>query len=479
MPTEVYQKLLARMVNQYNDDWVRRFVNVADVVENYRQAHAEKLPQYWQSYCAPARWRRWCLAYMYINIKTKCFQSGVGRTCAKAGHACCRRIVSWSAHPCRWMYKLNAKALEAVVRLWASGFETKDLFSAVVDLRAATKRLRHDHGYLTCCFMCKKEKHPFCVWVGDAAQLFEEISRDEVLRRLKCIVRQLHCASGAFGIVTKHSRRLHYWFAKNNFRPSHGARLHRWDDTIAIAEVALLQTCVKVGPVVYEQRRGVPIGGFMSKKCASIFLGFCEDDWLTSGRATRWCPPGFKFEHTAAATRYVDDLAMVSSVLCSSCLEAMVSQIYDKPVQFEAAKPTELGTPWLDVWLMCEGLDLRVHAHGVEHAWRSQALHGTVGQPTKFRLMPFQGVDLVDLTLLKGVLNGRLTRLKSLDLTPQDIKLAVECELQIWALHGYPLRIILEVWQCGRYFPEAVKHARATLQHALRNCGNNTSITSN
>ena len=73
MPTEVYQKLLARMVNQYHDDWVRRFVNVADVVENYRQAHAEKLPQYWQSYCAPARWRRWCLAYMYINIKTKCW----------------------------------------------------------------------------------------------------------------------------------------------------------------------------------------------------------------------------------------------------------------------------------------------------------------------------------------------------------------------------------------------------------------------
>ena len=110
MPTEVYQKLFARMVNQDNDHWVRRFVNVADVVENYRQAHVDKLPQYLQSYCAPARWRRWCLAYMYINIKTKCFQSGVGRTCAKAGHACCRRIVSWSAHPCRWMYKLNAKA---------------------------------------------------------------------------------------------------------------------------------------------------------------------------------------------------------------------------------------------------------------------------------------------------------------------------------------------------------------------------------
>jgi hypothetical protein len=87
------------------------------------------------------------------------------------------------------MYKLNAKALEAVVRLWASGFETKDLFSAVVDLRAATKRLRHDHGYLTCCFMCKKEKPPLCIWVGNAAQLFEEIFRDGSLASF-----EVHCA---------------------------------------------------------------------------------------------------------------------------------------------------------------------------------------------------------------------------------------------------------------------------------------------
>lgn len=38
---------------------------------------------------------------------------------------------------------------------------------------------------------------------GDAAQLFEEIGRDDVLRRLSRIVRQLRLASGAFGVVTK------------------------------------------------------------------------------------------------------------------------------------------------------------------------------------------------------------------------------------------------------------------------------------
>lgn len=161
---------------------------------------------------------------MYINIKTKCFQSGVGRVCIKPSHACCRRVVSWAAHPCRWMYKQNAQALEAVVRLWDKGFETADLFSAVKDLRGAVAQLEHEHSF-------------------------------------------------TFGVVTQKSRKLHFWFARNNFRPSQGATLHRWDDVITITDLALGQTCVQVGPCVYEQCRGVPIGGFLSKQCASIFLG--------------------------------------------------------------------------------------------------------------------------------------------------------------------------------------------------------------
>lgn len=471
MPVEVYERLFVRMVNQDSEHWVRRVVSVADLVESYRLAHVAKLPHHLQSFCAKAKWRRWQLAYMYINVKSKCFQSGVGRICQKANHACCRRIVSWAAHPCRWMYKLNAKALEAVVRLWACGFETRDLFSAVSDLRAAVNQLDHNHGFLHCCYKCQQLKAPLCTWVGDAAQLFEEISKQEVLERLQHIVRHLHDTSGAFGVVTKQSRRLHFWLARNNFRPSHGARLHKWDDIITVTELALLQTCVKVGPVVYEQRRGVPIGGFMSKQCASIFLGYSESEWITCDQAASWCPPGLRVQQVVAATRYVDDLAMVSSVLCSSCMGRMVSQIYEEPIKFDAASPTHLGTPWLDVWLVCEGLNLRVHAHGAESSCRSQASQGTVTSPQKFRLMPFQGESLLDMNLLKGILNGRLNRLRSLDLAPVDLKLAVECDLQIWAIHGYPLHVTLRVWQHGTCFPDAVKHARHVLQQAIQTCG--------
>lgn len=114
-------------------------------------------------------------------------------------------------------------------------------------------KLRHDHGCLSQCYKCCSPKPPLCAWVGDAAQLFEEISRDEVLRRLRLVFAELRDSSHqSFGVVTKKSRRLHYWVARNNFRPTPGAHLHRWEDMLTIAELALMQTCVNVGPVLFE-----------------------------------------------------------------------------------------------------------------------------------------------------------------------------------------------------------------------------------
>lgn len=470
MPVNIYHKLLVLMVNQDVHHWVRGSGSVADIVESYRQAHVEKLPSHLQACCSVTKWKNWTLPYMYINIKTKCFKSGVGRTCEKPQHACCRRVVSWAAHPCKRLYKSTARALEAAVRLWGKGFETQDLFSAVRDLRAAVEKLNHNHRYVSCCFRCHSHKPPLCAWVGDAAQLFEEVSRADVLQRLKAILAELkNMPNGDFGVVTKKCRRLHFWFARNNFRPTPGAQLHRWDEIVMITELALMQTCVTVGPVLFQQRRGVPIGGFLSKQCASILLGASEAYWVDHNVGKgRWYPDDMDFFAAIAATRYVDDLCLVSSVLCENCLHELPAQIYDKPVCFDKTPATHLGIPWLDVWLSCSGFDLHVHAHGVEQAWRSLAAKGVLELPTKFRLIPFQGEAVMDVSLLLALLHGRLNRWRSLCLPLASLHRAVESELQLWALHGYPLGITLKIWRKGRHCPQAVSHARQVLTKAIR-----------
>ena len=53
---------------------------------------------------------------------------------------------------------------------------------------------------------------------------------------------------------------------------------------------------------------------------------------------------------------------------------------------------------------------------------------------------------------------------------------AVECELQIWVLHGYPLDIILKIWRRGKRYPAAIKHGREILEHAIKVCGSHACI---
>ena len=70
-------------------------------------------------------------------------------------------------------------------------------------------------------------------------------------------------------------------------------------------------------------------------KCASIYLGFSEQAWVQEMAASvqsEWCPPGLSFSETVAATRYVDDLALVSSSLCAACLNKLPGYMYEKPI---------------------------------------------------------------------------------------------------------------------------------------------------
>ena len=479
MPNAVYCKLFALMVNQDERHWVPIVVPVASMVERYRQQHADKLPAYMQRYCCHHLWKKWQLPYMYVNIKTKCFASGLGRICSKHNHACCRRVVSWAAHPCRKLYKMNARALEAVVRLWGEGFETSTLFTAVRDFSVAVSKLKHDHGFCSTCYRCKKEKPSLSLWVGDAAQLFEEIDQSEVMARLRDLLRELEVRTGGYGVVTKKNRKLHCWVARNNFRPSQGACLHRWSEIACVSELALAQTAVRVGPTVYEQCRGVPIGMFLSKQFASVFLGHAESEWVKQTSveaATEWKPAGLGFSQAVAATRYVDDLALASSVLCTACLGDLTKAVYAAPVSFDQTKPTNAGLPWLDVWLRVTGLNLEVHAHANEQAWRDLARVGDLQFPTKFRMMPFQGHEMLDMPMLTALLCGRLKRLKSLDLSVPNMKRAVDCDLQIWVLHGYPLDVVQKIWRKGRHYPEAVSYARESLMRAMHCCGPSASI---
>ena len=78
---------------------VPRNATTAEVRKAFRLLHWGLMPTRLRYMALPSRWARFGLNYMYMNLKAKCFSDGVGRVCAKPGHSCLRKVVSWRSHP--------------------------------------------------------------------------------------------------------------------------------------------------------------------------------------------------------------------------------------------------------------------------------------------------------------------------------------------------------------------------------------------
>ena len=469
MPIQLYEKWCFWMFRQDAVHWLPVSGTVVDICEDYRKLHVSLLPTHLQRFASRQRWRSFQLPYAYCTLKAKCFSTDAFTTrhvCQKVGHSCFRRIISWHSHPARHVYRGAGRAILGIITALSVGFETPNLFTAVKDFRAAVSGLRDTS--CNCC-RCQKPKPILSLCVCDAAQMYEELTPSKIREAVASLIQRLQqLMPNATGIVVARSRRLHTWLATNEFRKRTTSTVWTWSDILSVLDLALRQPVVRLGKALFRQAVGAPIGGQLSKAIASAVLAVaemqaCED--TARFKRTGFLPAEASSLHTSVAnTRYVDDLAMASRVLCSDCLHHLTREIYAKPIAFDPAVREFLGFPWLDVWLDSIDGMLSVRADGVESEWRNAAGEGV---PKKFRLKPWLGAAHADLRELRGIAAGKLVRLKSLRLEPDHLRCAVHAEICIWALNGYPAQTIRKVWCSLPHFPAASSIASRALSNWL------------
>ena len=314
------------------------------------------------------------------------------------------------------------------------------------------------------CSRCNRSKAQICVQVLDAAQMYEELPVDRVLLAAQEFQKTLQENSDAVGIAVTRTKRLHTWLSKSARHFNQRAKIWHWQDILTVLTLALSQPTVRLGKFLFKQVRGVPIGGHCSKAIASLVLAYDESNWVKNRRAQTqlgFLPDETWFFHEVAAfVRYVDDVATVSRILCDNCLLDLVDAIYTPPIKFEAAQGSQLGVPFLDVWLLPEKNEIRVRADLAEAEWRS---HAGEHAPSKFRLKPWRGVSSFDEHEARGLVASKLVRLSTLQLPIDELQRAVAAELQLWILSGYPRHIITKLWAHAHHFPMASKCARDLL----------------
>jgi hypothetical protein len=123
-----------------------------------------------------------------------------------------------------------------------------------------------------------------------------------------------------------------------------------------------------------------------------------------------------RLEEVKLQSRYVDDVAHISFLLCARCVEASAKAEYPA-VPFEMQKTETYGVPWLDVVLQQHPgsvAGVRVAYKPVEVPWICRKQH----EPSKFRLPPYLGAEHTDMVLIRGLLRGRLARVKTAPTRP-------------------------------------------------------------
>jgi hypothetical protein len=462
MPRQLYLQWLAHLLVADKEHWKQVDCRVQEMCDLYRKLHKENLPQRYMYMFGAGRWSRFRLNYMYMNLKAKCFKDAVGRTCEKPGHSCLRKVVSWCSHPAVDYYRWLARGAQALVTAWGLGFEVASLKTSASDLRSRVAKLVEPSA--ACCERCGKAMRGPAVLVADAAQMYEAVPPSRVREGLASLV-EWAVGEGYTGVVVSRKQGGSSYLARQVWKHPPGTEVFSWEELRTGIDMALAQNAVSVGDSVWKQAEGLPIGGPHSPACCSIVLGADEASWAAdaSRRAELGFvgPEGSTLEGCAAYARYVDDLCVVSRIWCEGCLETMVDRMYRRPVQFDKQATSHLGQPWLDMWITFVGGDLRIHMDGQEHEWVSQ--FGAT-PPGRMRLKPYLGDEKCSWEALRLHVSARSARLRQAGLGEAELERAVEREIFILALHGYPCAMMRSAWSKCHQFPTASRHARLVLQ---------------
>ena len=126
-------------------------------------------------------------------IKSKCFTSGLGRTCPKPNHSCVRRVVSFAGIPCKPSWRRIATVLSEILKRLLLTFDVFDISLSSKVFRERVQNLRPPTGVtpggVDCgnpnpieelCAKCKKPMNgTYGVAVGDIDQAYEMCSKKD------------------------------------------------------------------------------------------------------------------------------------------------------------------------------------------------------------------------------------------------------------------------------------------------------------
>lgn len=393
--------------------------------------------------CSAEQWARG-VPSLYSTVKAKCWEDG-RHSCERHAHCCVRRICSWARLPARALLRRVGKAWRLLVLWLGHGGGTPSLLTAARDLRARAALLEPGPDPSRCT-RCGAHKTASAAVVMDASAMYEQAPPDEVLVAATTLA-EVFRRRGFRGVLVEQTRQLR----GRPWRPT-GAYLAGWQFVSFVDMIATLQAFLAVrvatfGDTVYEQTRGLPIGGQLSDLSAALLLSLQEATWrqlhplrVRAGFGalvdSRSC------DKAIAQARYVDDMLCLSRSVCPDCLAALiVAQHPGIPFAMEASS-AQGALPWLDLVVHSRRHPPHICMQLAEREWVANG----APHPRRFRVQPFLGRRHADFAGLRSHIRSSLTRWAQVGLTDFELAKAFAYHVLLFLRADYPPRLVVDAW---------------------------------
>lgn len=224
-------------------------------------------------------------------------------------------------------------------------------------------------------------------------------------------------------------------------------RLVKFAEMLGILLACLSARFACWGDAVYEQQRGLPIGGPLSDLGAALLLGLQEATWR---RLAPWRDAeGWSCLRTArqvdawvAQARYADDVCTVSRALCEPCLESFTREQHPGFPFDTECRGNEGPMRWLDLLVRCGRWPPHLSMNLGERLW----LTGQEQALSKYRIARVLGERHLDRHALRSFVRSRLSRWTQVQLASQEVPRALAHSMLVWCRSGYPWPAVRRAW---------------------------------
>ena len=371
-------------------------------------------------------------------IKSKCFTSGIGRSCSKPGHSCIRRVVSFSGNPCKSAWRRVSACLAYMLKSTRISADILDISEAPERLREGVKSLPP----LSCsCKKCGIKLTTFGVVVGDIDQAYEQCSRERAWQGWQTLRQEF----GEHNFAVDRSDRKHVIVGKDFSCRSWPLPMNMIQQAVFCFLAA--DTNVSVGDT-FHQLGGLAMGLVMSGVCLS--LNMVQVEW--THRTSLLKDPSFTKIFPIARSdvltlRYVDDLLCVSSQLCGPCLAEYLLALYPWNITFSGVSSQEVAVQsyeWLNFKVFFRGTACRISKSIHNWSWVWEC-----GERKKFSIIPWCGRHTVQLTHMRSYFICEVKSLASLGIPLHYQVLHLLTIALEFFLLGYPHKFVAGVCLCN------------------------------